>query len=127
MRLLFLSLALPLAGCLADVAVDVDPDGDGLADADEATLGSDPGTPDSDGDGFDDGDEASQHTNPIDAEDHPYLGGWQIGACRDEVEPTGTTEGEVSNNFELPDQFGEMVSFHDFCDQVVYVVFAAFW
>jgi hypothetical protein len=28
---------------------------------------------------------------------------------------------------ELMDQFGEMVSLHDFCDNVVYVVFAAFW
>ncbi len=127
MRALLLTLSLPLVGCLADVDVDVDPDKDGLADADEAALGSDPGVPDSDGDGYTDGDEASQHTNPIDAEDHPYAGGWKIGACRDDIEATGTGEGDVSNDFELMDQFGEMVRLHDFCDNVVYVVFAAFW
>lgn len=127
MRMLALALALPLAGCLADVQVDVDPDKDGLDDAGEAELGSDPGIPDSDGDGFVDGDEASQHTDPVDADDHPYEGGWKIDACRNDVESTGTGEGDVSNNFELMDQFGEMVKFHDFCNQVVYVVFAAFW
>lgn len=127
MRLLLFSLALPLAGCLADVAVDVDADGDGLADVDEAALGSDPGKPDSDGDSFLDGEEAEQHTNPVDPDDHPYHGGWKIGSCRNDVEPTGTAEGEVANDFELVDQFDELVSLHDFCDRVVFVVFAAFW
>lgn len=127
MRLGLLILALPLAGCLADVAVDVDPDKDGLADADEAALGSDPGVPDSDEDGYDDGDEAEQHTSPVDPEDHPYAGGWTMGACRNDIDSSGNSEGEVANNFELADQFGETVSLHDFCDRVVFMVFAAFW
>lgn len=120
-------LATILSGCLADVTVDVDPDKDGLADAGEAALGSDPGNPDSDDDGFNDGDEAAENTNPMDAEDHPYLGGWKIGACRDDIEPTGQAEGEVAGDFELMDQFDEKVSLHDFCDRVVLMVFAAFW
>jgi hypothetical protein len=43
-----------------------DSDGDRLADADEAALGTDPGNPDSDGDGYYDGDEAALGTSPFD-------------------------------------------------------------
>jgi hypothetical protein len=44
----------PIAGHTGEV-VDVDTDGDGLTDAEEAALGSDPNDPDSDGDGVLDG------------------------------------------------------------------------
>jgi len=127
MRLTLLLLLLPLAGCAADVAVDVDPDKDGLSDAVEAEIGSDPGLADSDEDGYADGDEVAAHTSPIDPADHPYAGGWTIDACRNDVASTGNGEGEVAQDFDLPDQFGETVSLHDFCDQVIYMVFAAFW
>jgi hypothetical protein len=43
-----------------------DSDGDRLADADEAALGTDPGNPDTDGDGYYDGDEAALGTSPFD-------------------------------------------------------------
>ncbi len=42
----------------------VDTDGDGLCDADEITLGTDPNNPDSDGDGVSDGDEVTAGTDP---------------------------------------------------------------
>lgn len=110
------------AGCLAEVDVNTDPDLDGLSDADEAALGSDPGNPDSDGDTFSDGEEAAQSTDPTDPDDHPYLGGWRIDACRDD------DKGEdAAADFSLMDQFGEQVTLHSFCDRVVYMVFAAFW
>ena len=45
--------------------VDVDRDGDGLSDAQEAMFGSDPTNADSDGDGLGDGDEATQGSSPV--------------------------------------------------------------
>jgi outer membrane protein OmpA-like peptidoglycan-associated protein len=52
-----------------------DPDGDGLSNAQEATLGTDPNDPDSDNDGIDDGDEVGNDgvlnlgdTDPLDAD-----------------------------------------------------------
>jgi gliding motility-associated-like protein len=44
----------------------VDTDGDGLFDAQEATLGTDPTNPDTDGDGFTDGTEVGNGTDPLD-------------------------------------------------------------
>ena len=41
-----------------------DPDGDGLTDAQEQALGTDPSDPDSDGDGINDGDEVADGTDP---------------------------------------------------------------
>ena len=52
-----------------EVAPDVDSDNDGLTDAEEAALGTDPDNPDSDGDGINDGDEVNQTgTDPLDAD-----------------------------------------------------------
>jgi len=45
-----------------------DSDGDGVSDADEATLGTDPNNPDSDGDGLTDGEERNLGTNPLAAD-----------------------------------------------------------
>lgn len=57
----------------------------------------------------------------------PYEGGWPVGACRDDISPSGNAVGQVANDFALPDQFGDTVHLHDFCDRVVWLVFAAFW
>jgi hypothetical protein len=48
-----------------------DSDGDRLADADEASFGTDPNTPDSDGDGYYDGDEVNLGTDPLNASSVP--------------------------------------------------------
>jgi hypothetical protein len=48
-----------------------DSDGDRLADADEAAMGTDPGNPDTDGDGYYDGDEAALGTDPFDPASFP--------------------------------------------------------
>jgi hypothetical protein len=53
---------------LSDIALSVidDPDGDGLTNAEEAVLGTDPLQADSDGDNLSDGDEGNvYHTNPL--------------------------------------------------------------
>ncbi len=118
---------LALVGCLADVNIDADADGDGLLTSEEAALGTNPADPDSDADDWSDGQEAEQHTDPLDDADRPYKGGWQIDACRTDVEPTGNGEGDVAEDFALMDQFGDTVRLHDFCNRVVWMVFAAFW
>lgn len=127
MRLLPFLLVAGLTGCLADVEVNTDPDDDGLSDAGEASAGTDPTNPDSDDDGFADGEEVIGNTDPTSPDDHPYTGGWAIDGCRNDITSTGTAEGEIAPDFSLLDQFGEMVSLHDFCDRVIYVVFAAGW
>lgn len=55
----------------APIVVDTRPDtdGDGLSDAAEALLGTDPNNPDTDGDGLCDGAEVLAGTDPLDAED----------------------------------------------------------
>ena len=45
----------------------MDNDGDGLADSDEATIGTDPACADSDGDGQSDGAEVDCGSDPLDA------------------------------------------------------------
>jgi len=88
--------------------------------------GQDP-TADNDGDGFTNGDERAQNTDPDDADDHPYAGGWPIDACRDSVQPTGDRAGDIANGWTRMDQFGEQISLHDFCDHTVLLVGSAFW
>lgn len=126
MRLLNLFPLLISVGCMAEVKIDLDGDGDGLVDSEEAQVGSDPGEPDSDGDGYTDGEEYHGNTSPVDAEDMPYQEGWRIDACRNDIESTGAEEGDIAADFALPDQFGETVHLHDFCDQVVLVMGAGF-
>jgi hypothetical protein len=122
----FLPLLL-LTGCIADVLVDVDGDGDGLLDSEEMEYGSDPGKVDSDEDGFEDGDEVAGHTDPADSADKPYQAGWTIDACRhDDLGSTGTAVGDVIENFSWGDQFGETVTLYDFCNQVVRITGAGF-
>ncbi len=54
---------------------DVDSDGDGLTDEEEAEAGTDPANPDSDGDSFSDGDEVDAGTDPNDITDFPLGNG----------------------------------------------------
>jgi len=106
---------------------DVDSDGDGLTDAEEADLGTDPNNADTDGDGYSDGDEVAGYTDPLAADDHPYTGGWAIGACRDSVQSTGNAPGQIAEQFALMDQFGDTVRLHDFCDREVLLVSSTVW
>lgn len=125
MTLLF--LVHSLAGCAAEVSVDVDADGDGLLGSEETEYGTDPSEPDSDGDGAKDGDELTANTDPLDGAEYPYLGGWDIGACKGDIVGEGMAEGAVSDDFSLVDSYGQNVNLYSFCDKVVYLVFAAFW
>ncbi|MFN3200691.1 MAG: thrombospondin type 3 repeat-containing protein [Bradymonadia bacterium] len=51
------------------LATDIDSDGDGLTDTEEAELGTNPNNPDTDEDGFSDGEEVRYGTNPLDTFD----------------------------------------------------------
>jgi len=104
-----------------------DPDNDGLTNDEEDELGTDGDEADSDGDGWDDGAEVADNSDPLDKADKPYEGGWSKGACRNDVKATGYGEGGISRDFVLPDQFGDNVSLHDFCDRSVLLIFSAFW
>lgn len=108
-------------------AGDTDEDGDGLLRSEEEAIGSDPTVADTDGDGHDDGAEVEGYTDPTDASDHPYTGGWAMGSCRHDISGTGTRVGDIAENFALTDQFGDTVRVHDFCDRAVLLVGAAFW
>ncbi|MEE2750828.1 MAG: hypothetical protein VX519_05315 [Myxococcota bacterium] len=129
MRTLFLPIALCLSsglGCVAaEVTLPLDLDGDGLLGDVEEALGTDPENPDSDDDGWTDGEEYDENTDPLNADSKPYTGGWQIDDC--EVEATGKSVGDISENFSLEDQHGEMVDLHDFCNRVVLLIAAAEW
>lgn len=54
-----------LSGLSVQLAIDPDPDGDGLATEEEKTVGTDPNNPDTDGDGLLDGWEAAHRLNPL--------------------------------------------------------------
>lgn len=71
---------------------EADSDGDGLDDGDEVDLGTDPLVEDSDGDGFADGAEVDAGTNPTFEWSHTYTGGYNVGYCEDGVaQATGPT------------------------------------
>ena len=124
MRCLVMTLALVASACLG-TSPKVEGDGDADADSDGDTDG-DPG--DTDGDGWSDADEEAGYTDPNDALDHPYeFGGYPMDPCRNDVESTGYTPGDIAPNFEMPDQFGQTVRLHDFCDHIVLLTIGAFW
>lgn len=126
MRLLILLPLVVSIGCIADVTLDLDGDGDGIVDSQEMEVGSDPTNPDSDADGYTDGAEYNSNTSPVDAADMPYQAGWKIDACRHDIVSTGAKVGDIAANFALVDQFDETVKLHDFCNQVVLVMGAGF-
>ena len=93
---------------------------------DTAAEGLDP-LGDEDGDGFTNAQEEQGGTDPFDAMDTPYAGGWPKDAeCNDGITPTGEQVGDVAYDFELQDQHGELVSLYDFCNRVVLIEFAGF-
>ena len=127
-RWLSLSALLLGIGCIPTVVnIDLDEDEDGLLSSEEEDLGTDPTNSDSDGDGHLDGDEVDVGFDPLDSEDHPYFGNYPIQRCDPEASGTGYGVGDVSHEFELEDQHGEMVKLSDFCGNVVLLVAAADW
>lgn len=139
-RVLFASL-LFLVGCEAaelevpgldgaslDGAAGADSDGDGVSDADEEAMGTDPQSDDTDLDGWTDSEEMARNTDPTDGSDKPYQGGWPIGDCRYDIQGgSSVAAGEVAPDFTLTDMYGDDVRLHDFCHMAVMVVTGAEW
>ncbi len=147
MRYLLLASPLFMLGCL-DAFKSPDTDGDGLTDAEEEELGTDPEEEDTDGDGLDDGEEENLGTDPteidsdgdgypdgaeVDAGSDPtdqndgiYIGGWPYQPDKDSFENSGD---EQLLRAELLDQFGDMVDMYDFAGQGKYVAvdISAMW
>lgn len=124
----FFILLAPM-GCLeAEVYnVDLDMDADGLMTSYEEEIGTNPENADSDGDGYDDGVELDKGFDPVDEEDHPYLGEYPIARCDPGATTTGHRIGQIAEDFALTDQFGETVKLSDFCGKVVLLEASAFW
>jgi len=117
-----------LSGCDATlVEVAYDQDQDGLLSDEEEAIGTDPDEADSDQDGHLDGDEIFGGTDPLDANDHPYKGGWDVTRCDSDPQASGDGLGQITADFAAPDQFGEDVSLYDFCSQTILLVTGTFW
>jgi len=121
---------------------DVDTDGDGLTDAEEADYGTNPDSPDSDGDGLDDYDEINTYgtdpnsedgdgdgyldvweinegTDPNDAESRIYVGNWPYQPDKDQFGDVAWSDAEPKRSSQLPrfqyiDQWGDTVDVYDF-------------
>ena len=109
-----------------------DPDGGPLDDdgmADDAGDDAD-GIDDGIDDGVDDGvdgaplDDDGGDTGPPES---PYIGGWDIGTCQNDVVSTGTNVGQVMPDFNLLDANGDTVRLYDFCHKAVWLISGAFW
>jgi len=86
-------------------AVDTDDDNDGLSDAEEKRLGTDPLAKDTDGDGAFDGEEVSRGTDPlitsdnnIDGQSRSYEGDTKIGDVKDIAKSVAQKTGSAIDN-----------------------------
>lgn len=108
----------------ADEASDagpVDSDGDGLSDAREAELGTDPMAVDTDEDGYWDSWEVAEGTDPLDYDDRIYAGFWPYNPNKDALEQ-GTWDqatrlaGSLLPRASYLDQYGDLVDTYDFSE-----------
>ena len=104
-----------------------DDDGDGLPDAFEQQIGTDPLDPDSDADGHTDGAEHLAFFFALDATDWPYAGGYPRAPLPDVVTGEGWDEGQVSQDWAGIDQHGETLLLHRFYGLTVVVVVLGEW
>jgi len=102
---------------------DADSDSDGLLDAEEIQLGTDPLDADSDDDSYSDRDELFEGKDPLDPSSVIYQGGWPYFYGKTELK--GGKDYDVGNRFanlQLVDQYGDAVSLWDFYNEDRYVI-----
>ena len=121
-----LSLAIFGVAC-AELKIDIDSDGDGLLDSEEILLGTDPQKEDSDEDGHLDGDEVAAGFDPNSALSYPYTGDYPTAKCDPTPQGTGYAVGDISQDWELVDQHGDLVKLSDFCGKTIILETSAFW
>jgi len=108
-----------------------DSDGDGVLDGLEVELGTNPLRSDTDGDGFLDGTEVERGSDPIDKSSYAYAGGWPVNPDKAAVEdPNAVDRSYPSEGTQMPrwrmlDQWGEQVDLYDFSGQGAYIVLDA--
>lgn len=103
-----------------------DRDGDGLTDAAEEELGTDPRSADSDGDGFEDLEELSAGGDPLLCWSVPQ--GWPD--CRvqgEDIEGEGFAQGDVVPDAPLVEADGSTLSLRHFSTMVVVIDLSAGW
>ncbi len=120
-----------------------DSDGDGLTDAEEVELGTDPESADGDDDGADDPDEIDAGTNPNYEWSYPIAeGNYLIGNCPDAPDeensgPTGESlyqnpwpayqEGDTLANVAVTDSFDQELYLYNFCGNYTLITLGAQW
>jgi len=121
------------AGSTGDTGSFSDLDGDGLGDAAEVALGTDPGNPDTDGDGYLDGDEITEGKDPIDATSVIYVGGWPYLSDKSSLVDPGfgvpPSFGSPAPRIQMTDAFGDTVDTWDFVNPStpIYLNVVAAW
>ena len=119
--------------CLLSACLPVDPDvsegdedGDGLTNAQEEELGTDPTQVDTDSDGYTDWEETDFGSDPTDPEDRIYEGGWPYNPNKNDIPDPGW-EGSPAIGETFPrligvDQFLDDIEFYDFAGQGKYIM-----
>ncbi|PRQ09248.1 hypothetical protein [Enhygromyxa salina] len=132
MRRTFSSIAVVgLSASLTLAACESADEGGGL----DGLVGDTTGDGDSEtGDGNEgDGDGDTGNTDPVGCNaESPYMAGWDIGCCQDEIVQNGWSPGAVYAGTIMPDwtlmnQFGEDTRLYDFCHEAVYFEYVALW
>lgn len=111
--------------------------GEGGLDGTMSSLGDGDATDQGDGDGNGgdgDGDATATGDPAVCDPPSPYMGGWDIGCCQQDVAPqNGWSPGGVHVGTIMPDwtfqtdQFGEPVRLYDFCHEAIYFEYVALW
>jgi hypothetical protein len=96
-------------GNICGVVIGADSDGDGLSDAEEAALGTDPLDPDTDGDGLADGEEVERGTDPLapDTDGDGLTDGDEVALGTDPLDPDTDGDGIVDGSD--PDVIADVV------------------
>jgi peroxiredoxin len=107
----------------------IDLDNDGLPDSWEEANDLATDNADTDGDGFTDGEEVFGFSDPTDADDRLYQGGWDRAPWPSDLEEqeVGYAIGSVSPNFALPDAYGDNVGLWSFFGSVILIKNSAAW